>query len=252
MDNSSTDFNQSIASWKWDFGDGGSSTDKNPQHTYSEASRYDIRQTVTTWCGSKYSNTTTDSISIYCSVPEPAFTTNVTEGFVPLAVQVTDTSKNTPKDITRWTYWFDNTDFSHERNPVFIYSTPGTYAINQTVRKDCVQIGSTLYPPSTRQIIVKPLSALLSEVNGTNTTPATTQTLSPGTPVTSAVPVAITTPAVTSGVPVTIAAKGTTQKVPAVTGSTGIAILPVIAFALIILVVIGAWIYLYRTWKKNP
>jgi hypothetical protein len=254
MDNSSTESNQSIVSWKWDFGDGGSSTDQNPYHTYSEASRYDIRQTVTTWCGSKYSNTTTDSIFIYCSVPEPGFTTNVTEGFAPLAVQVSDASKNTPKDITRWTYWFDNSHFSHERNPVFIYSTPGTFAINQTVRKDCVQISSKFYPPSTRQIIVHPPPALLSEVNGTNTTPATALTLSPETLVTSAVPVATTIPAipaVTSGIPVTVVTTDTVQNVPAITGPSGIAILPVIALTLIILGVIGAGIYLYRTQKKE-
>lgn len=251
IDNSSSEPDQPIVSWEWDFGDGGSSTDQNPQHTYSKASRYDIRQTVTTWCGSKYSNTTADSISTYCSVPEPEFTPNVTEGFAPLAVQVTDNSKNTPEDITRWTYWFDNTHVSNERNPVFIYSTPGTYTINQTVWKDCVQIGSNFHPPSARQIIVNPPPALLSDVNGTTTTSATPLTLFPGIPVTSAVPVATTTPAVTSGVPVSVTVTAMVQNVPAVAGPTVIAILPVIALTLIILGVIGAAIYLYRKQKKN-
>lgn len=249
-DNSSTKSDQPIVAWKWDFGDGGSSTDQNPRHTYSDVSRYDIRQTVTTWCGSKYSNTTAGSISIYCSVPEPGFTTNVTEGFAPLAVRVTDASKNTPEEITRWIYWFDNTHVSHERNPVFIYSTPGTYTINQTVWKDCVQIGSTLHPPSARKIIVNPPPALVSGVNGTNTTPATTLTLSPATPVSGAVTVVTAKPAVTSGVPVTVTATAIVQNVPAVTGPSLFVILPVIALAIIIFVVIGAGIYFYWKWKK--
>ncbi|MDD1684109.1 MAG: PKD domain-containing protein [Methanoregula sp.] len=198
MDNSSAEANQSISSWNWDFGDGGSSIDRNPRHTYAEASMYDIRLTVTTRCGSKYSNTTTSSITTFCSVPEPAFTTNVTEGIVPLAVQVTDVSNNTPKDITRWTYWFSDTHVSHERNPAFLYSMSGTYTINQTVRKDCVQIGSSFYPPATRRIIVHPQSAIPDEGLGTNTTPATMPTLSSRTPVSGAVPVAATTPAVTA------------------------------------------------------
>ncbi len=156
IDKSSIGSNQSIASWNWDFGDGGSSTDQNPWHTYSEASLYEIRLTVGSWCGSQYSNTTSVSLSTFCSVPEPAFTINVTEGFAPLAVQVTDASKNTPEGVTRWTYWFDDTHTSYQRNPVFIYSTPGTYMINQTVWKDCVRISSTLYPPLSRRIIVHP------------------------------------------------------------------------------------------------
>jgi PKD repeat protein len=208
IDNSSAGASQSIVSWKWDFGDGGSSTDQNPRHTYSEAGRYDIRLTVSTLCGSQYSNTTFMSVPVYCSMPQPAFTTNVSEGDVPLAVEVTDGSLRTPQDITRWTYWFDNTHISHDRNPVFIYTTPGIYIINQTVRKDCVQPGSNSYPPATRQIRVNPPSTASSPVNETNTTPKITAT--------GAVPVG-TTPAGTE--PVLVAATETTLNVPAVPGT---------------------------------
>ena len=191
IDNSSVEPNQSIASWKWDFGDGGTSTDQNPRHTYSEASSYDIRLKVTTFCGEQYTNTTVRFISIYCSVPEPGFTTNVTEGYAPLAVGVTDSSKNTRQDISRWIYWFDNADSSSERNPVFVYTAPGTYTINQTVWKDCIQLGSSFYSPATRQIKVNPPLTVLP-ANETNMTPAS--------PVTAAVPVA-PAPVVTSVVP---------------------------------------------------
>ena len=249
-DNSSIGFNQSIASWKWDFGDGGISTDKNPLHIYSEASLYDIRLTVTTWCGSQYSNTTTHRISIFCSVPEPAFTTNVTEGFTPLAVQVTDASKNTPEDITRWTYWFDDT-ISYSRNPVFTYTVPGTYTINQSVWKDCVPIGSRFYPPATRQIFVNALPSVSYEVNGTTTVPASALTLSPGIPMTRALPLVATTPGEPGSTPVSGVTKDTAPNIPAITGPTGIALLPVIALSLIILAVIGFGIYLFRTHRKE-
>jgi PKD repeat protein len=209
IDNSSTEFNQSVVSWRWDFGDGGASTDKNPLHTYSKASLYDIRLTVTTFCGAQYSNTTYESVSVYCSVPQPAFKTNVTEGYAPLAVEVTDGSQRTREDITRWTYWFDNSQYSNKRNTVFTYSTPGTYIINQTVWKDCVQFGSNLSPPATQQIIVRDLQPVSVDANATNTPPAT---LPPGTTVP-----APPAPEVTPGEPVTVIA--TEQTVPMAPGT---------------------------------
>lgn len=209
IDNTSVEANQSIASWKWDFGDGGTSTDQNPRHTYSEASSYDIRLKVTTFCGEQYTNTTVRFLSIYCSVPEPGFTTNVTEGYAPLAVGVTDSSKNTRQDISRWTYWFDNTHSSSERNPVFIYTTPGTYTINQTVWKDCVQLGSSFYSPATRQIRVNP-PLTVSPVNAT--------TMLSAAPVTPGVPVP-PAPAMTSEVPASVATTAPAQEGTGVPGT---------------------------------
>jgi len=212
IDNTSVESNQSIASWKWDFGDGGTSTDQNPRHTYSDASRYDIQLAVTTFCGTQYTNKTLTSISIYCSVPEPGFTPNVTEGYAPLAVGVTDSSKNTRQDITRWTYWFDNTHSSSERNPVFVYTTPGTYTLNQTVWKDCVQLGSSFYSPATRQIRVNP-PLTVSPVNST--------TMLSAAPVTTAAPVT-PAPAVTSEVPASVATTAPVQEGTPGTGTLSV------------------------------
>jgi PKD repeat protein len=209
-DNSSSEPDQPIVSWNWDFGDGGTSTVRNPKHSYSEAIQYDIRLTVTTWCGGKYSNTTADRVSISCSVPEPKFTTNVTDGLAPLAVQVIDLSVGTPKNITTWTYWFDDIHFSHQRNPVFVYTYPGTYTINQTVWKDCVQMSSNLHPPATRQITVKALSPLSIDGNESVTLPITTQN--------STIPVT-TTSAVTPDVQVSVTPTDTVQNVPMLPGT---------------------------------
>ncbi|HSQ94207.1 MAG TPA: PKD domain-containing protein [Methanoregula sp.] len=187
-DNSSSKPGQTIVSWDWEFGDGGSSTEQNPLHTYTRAGNYDIRLTVTTFCGRQYSNTTVTTISLYCTVPEPGFLTNVSEGFAPLAVQVTDTSLNTGENSTTWTYWLDNTPYSHDRNPVYIFSTPGTYTISQTVWKDCIPAGSTTYPPFARQILVSPSLSASFNASDTGSAPAQLTT------VTTAVPVA-TTPA---------------------------------------------------------
>jgi hypothetical protein len=199
-DASTSEPGQQIVSWSWEFGDGGSSTLQNPLYSYARAGKYDIRLTVTTFCGRQYSSTTVNSTSVYCTVPEPAFTTNVTEGFAPLVIQVTDASLNTRENMTTWTYWVDNTPVSQERNPVFTLTTPGTYTISQTVWKDCVPADSALNPPFTRQIKVNASPSALAAVSDMNTPPATT--------LTSAVPVT----SVTSGVPVSITATATVQK----------------------------------------
>jgi PKD repeat protein len=203
-DNSSSASNQSIVSWSWEFGDGGTSTVQNPEHIYSRAGPYDIRLTVNTFCGSQYSNTTVRNISLYCSLPEPAFTANVTEGAAPLAVQVTDGSKNTAENITTWTYRLDNTPFSNDKDPVFFFSTPGNYTISQTVWKDCIQTGSYSYPRAVLAIKVNPPGFPSSAGKGTSTLLTTTVTPSP---VTSTLPVTMTSPAKTA------------QSVPGVTGN---------------------------------
>lgn len=43
----STDANNDIAQWSWDFGDGSTSTDENPMHVYATAGSYDVELTVT-------------------------------------------------------------------------------------------------------------------------------------------------------------------------------------------------------------
>lgn len=57
-DNSITTVPDSIISWLWNFGDGGSSTDKNPTHYYSVNSTYNVKLIVTS------SNSLIDSMVI--------------------------------------------------------------------------------------------------------------------------------------------------------------------------------------------
>lgn len=47
-----TDFSTNADSYEWDFGDGNSSTDESPRHTYDKEGSYEVELTVTNKCGS--------------------------------------------------------------------------------------------------------------------------------------------------------------------------------------------------------
>ncbi len=64
--------------------------------------------------------------------PVANFTTNVTSGDAPLAVQFTDASSGSP---TSWSWDFENDGIvdSTKQNPAHIYETAGAYTVNLTV-----------------------------------------------------------------------------------------------------------------------
>jgi len=57
-----------ITSWSWDFGDGATSTEQNPSHTYTDAGTYTVSLAVTGLCGSDM-ETKTDFISVRAGMP---------------------------------------------------------------------------------------------------------------------------------------------------------------------------------------
>lgn len=115
----------------WDFGDGSTSTERNPTHTYSSAGIYDVSLTVT---GPGGSNTLerTGYIEVMTTGMEPvaAFTANPTSGTVPLTVQFTDQSQN---EVDSWLWDLGDGVISTEQNPVHVYDEVGTYDVSLIV-----------------------------------------------------------------------------------------------------------------------
>jgi subtilase family serine protease len=62
--------------------------------------------------------------------PQSSFSSNVTSGQIPLTVQFTDASTNSP---TSWIWNFGNGTISNIRNPSITYSNPGNYTVSLTV-----------------------------------------------------------------------------------------------------------------------
>ena len=62
-------------SWRWDFGDGATSTEANPRHTYARVGTYTARLTVTYADGETAQVTTT--VTVGCAVPDRGATVTV-------------------------------------------------------------------------------------------------------------------------------------------------------------------------------
>jgi PKD repeat protein len=117
----------SPTSWAWTFGDGGTSSEQNPQHTYTTPGTYSVNLTATNEYGSD-TETKTTYITVYGPVTAQ-FTTNVTGGTAPLTVQFTDLSTGGP---TSWAWSFGDGNTSTDQNPVHTYTTAGTHTVTLT------------------------------------------------------------------------------------------------------------------------
>jgi len=116
-------------SWSWNFGDGNTSADKNPVHTYSSDGVYTVTLKV---MNSKGSNSTQkiNYITVSTKPPLSSFYSNITSGNIPLTIQFTDTSTGSPAS---WSWNFGDGTNSTEQNPMHIYFSAGTYDVTLVV-----------------------------------------------------------------------------------------------------------------------
>ncbi|MHB8100949.1 MAG: PKD domain-containing protein [Methanosarcina sp.] len=121
----------SPTSWKWSFGDGAYSTARNPAHTYSKVGKYTVSLTVK---NAAVSNAVTKSSYINVvtlKAPVAAFSASSTSGNVPLKVQFTDKSLNSP---TSWKWSFGDGTYSTSKSPAHTYSKVGKYTVSLTLK----------------------------------------------------------------------------------------------------------------------
>ena len=82
----STDVNNDIVSWAWDFGDGASSTEQNPIHVFASTGSYDV--TLTTTDSEGQSDSVTETISVSSSIIEASVTRALLSRFGSLRVDL--------------------------------------------------------------------------------------------------------------------------------------------------------------------
>ena len=121
----------SLASWSWDFGDGTSSTERNPVHVYDDPGIYDVELTVTDANGC--SDLETRSSFVQVIGPKPDFTANVVSGPVPLDVTFSDeTAASAP--LISWSWDLGDGATSSLANPSHTYSTASVFDVSLTVQ----------------------------------------------------------------------------------------------------------------------
>lgn len=120
----------------WDFGDGTTSTEENPVHTYTKAGKYTVSLTLASVAGVNV-RTRLDYITVRAeSGPRAEFSADKREGLAPLAVTFTDNSPAGTSEITSWLWDFGDGATSTEQDPKHTYTATGKYAVSLTVTSE--------------------------------------------------------------------------------------------------------------------
>ncbi len=109
-------------SYHWEFGDGETSDEPNPQHSYTDFGNYQVTLTVTSPCGTQ----TVTQMVVVATAPSAGFTPAVTSGCVPLAVQFINTSSANAESY-QWYFPGGIPSESTAQHPTVTYSSPGVY-----------------------------------------------------------------------------------------------------------------------------
>ena len=203
-----------LATYTWNFGDGGTSTAVNPCHKYANPGVYNVTMTATNPCG-----TTTVTKPVCITVPPaPAFTLNTNAGCAPFTVNVTNTTNTFSSCETPVYHWvityspafcgtseaftFVNGTDNTSANPSINFTNPGKYTLTQNVTNACGTFTSSktvdVKKPPTVTINLPTYSCGVVNINPsasidlcssnaatyewtfTGGTPATASTLNPG------------------------------------------------------------------------
>ncbi len=146
----------------WDFGDGATSTETNPAHTYAAPGVYTVTLTVSGPGGSG-SEVKPGYITAYTPV-QASFTVTPTAGAAPLAVQFTNTSTG---DWAASLWDFGDAIASTLPSPTHTYATPGVYTVtlaasglggsDTVTRPGCI----TVYTPARADFLAAPPAGVI-------------------------------------------------------------------------------------------
>jgi len=152
-----------VTSWSWSFGDGETSNEAEPRHTYTTAGRYTVALTIGNVTGTSTKTATEFVIVTDVPPPTPEFTCDATLGIAPLAVQFED---QTTGDVSAWLWDFGDGQSSSERNAQHTYVTPGTYSVTLTASGPGGSAARTRNGLVTVELPPAPTADLMADVTG--------------------------------------------------------------------------------------
>jgi len=142
----STTNGSAIISWAWSFGDGQTSTQQNPTHTYTTPGTYLATLTVTDGCGFTHSKTMTISISSACTPLTSVNFTTVPATNLLVGAPVTFTVAYAPYNATMpvsvtWTFGDGQTTTTTNASVTHMYTTFGPKTVTVTAVNTCTPGG---------------------------------------------------------------------------------------------------------------
>jgi PKD repeat protein len=128
----SSDSAGTITSWSWAFGDGASSTDRHPVHTYAAGGSYTVTLAVADDLGMSAGT------SRLVTVSQPNVPPTADFSFSPSGTTVafSDRSSDSDGTIVSWSWAFGDGGTSASRNPSHTYAAGGSYTVTLTVTDD--------------------------------------------------------------------------------------------------------------------
>jgi gliding motility-associated-like protein len=115
-------------SWQWNFANGQTSNQQNPSQVFLSSGTYSVVLTVTNPAGCSDDVTLPVSIN---SKPTVNFTSPVTDGCSPLAINFSSTSTTAPGSTYQWN--FGNGSSASIQNPTYTYGDQGLYDVELIV-----------------------------------------------------------------------------------------------------------------------
>ncbi len=149
----SSDQDGSVERWQWDFGDGSTSSERNPSHSYGRAGKYDVLLVVTDDDGAADTRSHKAEPKSPPPPEEPPappppeppspppaenrpphadFHVDCHES----ACTFDDTSKDDDGSVVSWAWSFGDGGTSIERNPTHVYPSDGHFEASLTVTDD--------------------------------------------------------------------------------------------------------------------
>ncbi|MFM8431164.1 MAG: PKD domain-containing protein, partial [Bacteroidota bacterium] len=162
-----TDATLGAISWRWDFGDGTSSNQQNPYHTYTRPGLYSVSlQTIS--AGGSCVKTIDNFRTFHVLGGWAGFDHEITSICPPYSAQFTDTSNN----AVSWLWDFGDGTTDTSRNPSHVFTVGGYHSVRLTIT---TADGCTYSTMQTNGIYFPPFGANFYAITSGNTLPVDVQ-----------------------------------------------------------------------------
>ncbi|MET1257006.1 PKD domain-containing protein [Aliikangiella maris] len=130
----SNDPDGSITDYNWNFGDGNSSSQPNPQHTYRQAGSYNIKLTVTDNSGNQASDVASVTVTASNDKAPVAEANGPYNGSINKDIAFSSSGSNDPDgSIVSYAWDFGDGASSNSANPTHAYTRAGKFTVTLTV-----------------------------------------------------------------------------------------------------------------------